>query len=72
MNYYICEKCGQRYCGWASNRICQKCGRTLRKITREEYYASGRIEEIEDDIADIKLQNKVNEYKERYPEHFKE
>jgi len=31
-----------------------------------------RIEEIEDDIADLKLQNKVNEYKEKYPEHFKE
>jgi len=37
MNYYICEECGQRYCGWAEGIICQKCGGKLEKITWEEF-----------------------------------
>ncbi|GAJ12154.1 unnamed protein product [marine sediment metagenome] len=37
MNYYICKDCGQKYCGWADNIICQKCGGKLKGITREEF-----------------------------------
>ena len=29
------------------------------------------IDELENETADLKLKNKVNEYKERYPEYFK-
>lgn len=71
MNYYICPGCGQRYCGWSNNKICQKCKKVLKRITREEFYPDEKIEGIEADVADLKLQGKVNEYKERYPEHFK-
>ncbi|MBA7517443.1 hypothetical protein ES705_09497 [subsurface metagenome] len=37
MNYYLCEECGQKYCGWATSEFCQKCGGVLEKITREEF-----------------------------------
>ncbi|GAH43816.1 unnamed protein product [marine sediment metagenome] len=39
MNYYICPECGQKYCGWADNKICQKCEKVLKRITREEFYS---------------------------------
>ena len=29
------------------------------------------IDELEDETSDLKLKNKVNEYKKRYPEYFK-
>ena len=38
MNYKICEGCDQKYCGWANNGICRKCGGELKRITREEFY----------------------------------
>jgi len=37
MNYYICEKCGTLYCGWAEGTICGVCGRKLKKVSREYY-----------------------------------
>ncbi|MBA7528493.1 hypothetical protein ES705_20680 [subsurface metagenome] len=38
MNYYICPGCRQRYCGWSDNKICQKCGGVLKRISQEEFY----------------------------------
>lgn len=43
MNYYICEECGQKYCGWAESIICQKCGGKLKRISREEYYSKKKV-----------------------------
>ncbi|MBA7515462.1 hypothetical protein ES705_07502 [subsurface metagenome] len=37
MNHYICEECGQKFCGWATGIICQKCGGILKEINREEF-----------------------------------
>ncbi len=62
---YRCLNCNAIWYGWGVKGLCQICGSKL--IPTNE-----RIEEIEDDISDLKLQNKVNEYKEKYPEHFKE
>ncbi|MBA7610605.1 hypothetical protein ES703_17817 [subsurface metagenome] len=47
MNYYLCENCGQKYCGWANNKECQKCGNVLKEITREEFYPE---EEVDTDL----------------------
>jgi transcription initiation factor IIE alpha subunit len=66
MPKYCCQNCGAIFFGWGVKGTCQKCGGKLELIEEIE-----RIEKIEDDIADIKLQNKVNEYKEKYPEHFR-
>ncbi len=38
MNYYICLNCRQKYCGWATGEICQKCGGVLKRISQEEFY----------------------------------
>jgi hypothetical protein len=38
MNYYICEDCRQKYCGWAVNIICQRCEGRLKRISWEEFY----------------------------------
>ncbi len=39
MNYYICLDCGQKYCGWLVNTICQKCGGLLKAVSYEEFYS---------------------------------
>ena len=70
--YRICQNCGGKYCGWGKSLICQKCGGILKSVSKEVFDYNEEIEEIENDIADLKLQNKVTEYKEKYPEHFKE
>ena len=67
MKRYLCCNCETIYTGWGVGEFCPKCGGRLELIEGIE-----KIERIENDVADIKLQNKVNEYKERYPEHFKE
>jgi formate dehydrogenase maturation protein FdhE len=69
--YCICEECGAKFAGRGVRDTCQKCGGVLKSISKEVFYTNEKIEGIEDDIADLKLQNKVNEYKEKYPEHFK-
>ncbi|MBA7541182.1 hypothetical protein ES705_33489 [subsurface metagenome] len=48
MNYYICVRCGSLYCGWAISEICQKCGRGLKSITREEFYSKEKGVVIEE------------------------
>ena len=37
MNYYICEDCDQKYCGWAVSEICQECRGKLKRVTVEEF-----------------------------------
>ncbi len=69
MPEYRCSNCGAIWCGWGLGEICNYCGNKLVPVNET---ANERIEEIEDDISDLKLKNKVNEYKEKYPEHFKE
>lgn len=65
MKRYRCCGCGTIFTGWGVKETCQICGSKLELIDE-------KIEEVENDIADLKLKNKVSEYKERYPEHFKE
>lgn len=50
MNYYRCEECGQRYCGWANNNnnTCEKCNGQLKEISR------GEFELIEEDRKGVK------------------
>ncbi|MBA7534902.1 hypothetical protein ES705_27152 [subsurface metagenome] len=50
MNYYICPGCGQKYCGWSDNKICQKCKRVLEKITWEEFYLEKKRVVIEEEV----------------------
>lgn len=69
MPEYRCQNCGRQFFGWGIKGICRVCGGKLVPVNES---AKERIEKMEDDISDLKLQNKVNEYKERYPEHFKE
>ncbi len=54
MNHYICEDCGQKYCGWAEGKFCQKCGGILREITREEFYPEEEGVAIKVDTKEIK------------------
>ncbi len=69
MPEFKCQNCGAVFFGWGSKMICRECGGELEPVNE---IAKERIEKIEDDISDLKLQNKVNEYKEKYPEYFKE
>ncbi|MBA7565244.1 hypothetical protein ES708_06920 [subsurface metagenome] len=50
MNYYICEECEQKYCGWAISIICRKCGGRLRRITWKEFYLEKKRVVIEEEI----------------------
>ena len=44
MLHYRCEKCGQKYTGWAVAEICQKCGGKLEELSREEFYEEDKKE----------------------------
>jgi len=50
MNYYICEECGQKYCGWAETIICEKCGGKLLKISWQGYYSEKKGVFIEEEV----------------------
>ena len=40
------------------------------RLEKENIGLRKLIDELEDETADLKLKNKVNEYKRRYPEYF--
>lgn len=50
MNYYICLNCKQKYCGWAKNIICAKCGGVLKRIPEEEFYSGKKEVVIEEEV----------------------
>ena len=53
MNYYICLNCGQKYCGWAENKFCEKCGDKLKEITGEEFYSEKKeAVVVEEEVKD--------------------
>lgn len=50
MNYYICEECGQKYCGWAISETCQKCGGALESVSWEEFSLEKKRVVIEEEV----------------------
>ncbi|MBA7519058.1 hypothetical protein ES705_11132 [subsurface metagenome] len=41
--YKLCEKCQLKYCGWGTDKFCQKCGEKLKEITKEEFYSEEKV-----------------------------